>query len=179
MKIDIKSVNENIEPLQLFFSGIKSPNTRYQYTKQLRRVLFEFMEDILIEDSFEARANELVKKARENPIWIRNILIAIVSELKKRTELPREDPNFAKTTIFDSYIPPVKKLLDMNDIPVVWKKIYSLYPEMQGDENTRGYSREEIKNMLRVAGAQDSATILIASSSGIRVGAFDLHINFG
>ena len=173
MKIDIKTINENVEPIQLFYSGCKSPNTKSQYTKQLRRVLFEFMEDILNEEAFEARANELVHKANKDPKWIRNVLIAIVSELKKRTQLPREDSNFAKTTIFDSYIPPVKKLLDMNDIPVVWKKIYSLYPEMQSDEDTRGYSRDEIKKMLKVAGAQDSATILIASSSGIRMGAFD------
>ena len=106
---------------------------------------FEFMEEILTEEILDARAKEFVQKSADDPKWIRDVLISIVSELKKRAELPRDDPNFAKTTIFDSYIPPVKKLLDMNDIPVIWKKIYSLYHEMHGDEETQGYSKDETK----------------------------------
>ncbi|MCE9653403.1 MAG: integrase [Nitrosarchaeum sp.] len=175
MKINVESVSEASEPIQLFYSGCKSPATKDKYTQSLKRVIFEFMEDILTCDTFESRANEIVTRAREDPKWITSVLIAIVDALKKKTELPSNDPDFLKTSCFDNYIPPMKKLLDMNDVPVVWKKIYSMYPENHSDEETRGYSRAEIRQMLKIANAQDSASILIASSSGIRLGAFDFR----
>ena len=175
LKINVESVIEASEPIQLFYSGCKSPATKDKYTQSLKRVIFEFMEEILTGDTFESRANEIVTRAREDPKWITSVLIAIVDGLKKKTELPSDNPDFLKTSCFDNYIPPMKKLLDMNDVPVVWKKIYSMYPENHSDEETRGYGRGEIKKMLKSANAQDSASILIASSSGIRLGAFDFR----
>ena len=175
MKINVESVINASEPIQLFYSGCKSPATKAKYIQSLRRVLFEFMEDILESDTFESRANELVTRARDDPKWITSVLVAIVEGLKKKTDLPKDHPDFLKTTCFDNYIPPMKKLFDMNDIPIVWKRVYSIYPENHSDEDTRGYTREEIKKMLKIANAQDSASILIASSSGIRLGAFDFR----
>lgn len=175
MKINVESVINASEPIQLFYSGCKSPATKAKYIQSLKRVLFEFMEEILESDTFESRANELVTRARDDPKWIISILVAIVEGLKKKTELPKDNPDFLKTTCFDNYIPPMKKLFDMNDIPIVWKRIYSIYPENHSDEDTRGYTRDEIKKMLKIANAQDSASILIASSSGIRLGAFDFR----
>lgn len=52
MKIDINTVNEDVKPIELFYNGCKSPNTKSQYAKALRRVLFEFMEDVLTEETF-------------------------------------------------------------------------------------------------------------------------------
>lgn len=175
LKIKVESISEASEPIQLFYSGCKIPATKAKYIQSLRRVLFEFMEDILESDTFESRAKELVTRARDDPKWVTSVLVAIVEGLKKKTELPKDHPDFLKTTCFDNYIPPMKKLFDMNDIPIVWKRIYSIYPENHSDEDTRGYTREEIKTMLKVANAQDSASILIASSSGIRLGAFDFR----
>ena len=175
MKINVESVINASEPIQLFYSGCKSPATKTKYIQSLKRVLFEFMEDILESDTFESRANELVTRARDDPKWITSVLVAIVEGLKKKTDLPKDHPDFLKTTCFDNYIPPMKKLFDMNDIPIVWKRVYSIYPENHSDEDTRGYTRDEIKKMIKIANAQDSASILIASSSGIRLGAFDFR----
>ena len=46
-------------------------------------------------------------------------------------------------------------------------------PEDIQDNDSRGWVRAEIKKLLNHADSQDSCAILIASSSGIRLGAFD------
>ena len=46
-------------------------------------------------------------------------------------------------------------------------------PEDIQDNDSRGWVRAEIKKLLNHANAQDSCAIFIASSSGIRLGAFD------
>ena len=86
LKINVESVIEASEPIQLFYSGCKSPATKDKYTQSLKRVIFEFMEEILTGDTFESRANEIVTRAREDPKWITSVLIAIVDGLKKKTD---------------------------------------------------------------------------------------------
>ena len=173
MKIDISTIETATPPIELFYSGCKSEYTKIQYSNALRKTVFEYFEDILTEETFEGRIDELVSRAKKDPDWIMKVLIALVGTLKKRTELPPTHKDFAKTTLFDNYIPAIKKLFDMNEIPIIWKKLYSLYPEKQNDEDTRGYTRDEITQMLRISNATDSCIILIASSSGMRHGAFD------
>ena len=175
MKIDLSSLEKTSSPIELFYSGCKAEQTRKNYTSTLRKIVFEYFEDILTEEAFEDRINELIARAKKDPEWVMKVLIALVDAIKKRTELPSTDKNYAKTSIFDVYFPAIKKLLDMNEIPIVWKKLYSLYPEKQGDEDTRGYTRDEIIQMLQISNAMDSSIILIASSSGIRLGAFDFR----
>lgn len=69
----------------------------------------------------------------------------------------------------------MKKLFEMNNVPVVWKRVYSTFPELDNSEKGRAYTRQEIADMLKFGkGAIDRAIILIAASSGIRVGGFDL-----
>lgn len=175
MKIDIQSVEQGLSPIEYFYQGCKSEATKKHYSKTLKKVLFEFFEDVLQEKEFDSRANELIYRAKKEPDWIKNVIIAMVKELRTKTELDPINPEFLKTRSLDNYVCSLKKLLDMNDIPIVWKKIYSLYPERHGDEDTRGYTRTEIKNFLRNAKAIDKSIILIASSSGIRLGAFDFQ----
>jgi len=65
----------------------------------------------------------------------------------------------------------------MNEIALPWKSIDSRIPKDTNAENTRGWTRAEIKKMLSHADASDSCIILIASSSGIRLGGFDFTWN--
>jgi len=100
-------------------------------------------------------------------------MIATIQELRKRTELEINHPDFIKPRTIHNYRNAVKKLLDMNEIALVWKKIDSIIPQDLNPENSRGWTRKEIKKMLSHANAADSCVILIASSSGIRLGGFD------
>jgi len=64
----------------------------------------------------------------------------------------------------------------MNDIPLVWKRLYSMYPEHINTNvlKTRAYTIEEIRTMLEHCNnPMEKAIILVHVSSGIRPGAFD------
>jgi hypothetical protein len=68
------------EPIELFYSGIKSQVTKKKYTEILRRVLCDVLEDFL-EGNFEQRAKQLVLESKQNPDWATTILLAIAKKL--------------------------------------------------------------------------------------------------
>jgi integrase len=160
--------------LELFYQGIKSKATRDKYTRTLRRILIDVLENIL-QGTFEERASQLVNKTRTDPEWGISVMFALSKKLKERSTLPKDDPNYLNPATIPNYFKPIKKLFDMNNVPVVWQRITSTFPELDNNDKGRAYTREEIALMLKFAnGAIDRAIILIAASSGIRVGGFDL-----
>lgn len=171
-KDDLEKLEEN--PIELFYQGIKSPETKDKYTRTLRRILCDIFEDLL-HGSLEDRAAQLVHGAKKDPRWMMNLLLTLSRKLKERTELDKADPNYLNPESFDNFFKPLKKLLDMNDVPIVWKRIYATFPEKSNRSETRGYTRQEIQKMLNfVNGPIDKAIMLISASSGIRIGGFNL-----
>lgn len=76
----------------------------------------------------------------------------------------------------NGYFKPIKKLFDMNDVAMPWKRIYATFPEEYNVHDSRGWTRAEISRMLRFSsGTTDRALVLLAASSGIRSGGFDLN----
>ncbi len=117
----------------------------------------------------------MVLYSKDNPKWIQDLLLQLSGKLKKRTELPLENPNYLNPISVNNYFKPLRKLLDMNGIPVSWKRVYATFPELDNLSDSRGYTQSEIQKMSQHAnGAINRAIILIASSSRIRVGGFDL-----
>jgi len=174
VKITATSINEALQPIELFYSGLRTDQTRRIYEYNLKKIVNEFFEDILTSEGFENRVNELVNRAKNDQKWIMNLIITMVSELKKRLSLPNDDPNRIKNPkTIRGYTNPLKKLLLMNEIPLVWEKIYSMIPDDYCNSETRGYTRTEIKKMIHHSKIEDTCAILIASSSGIRLGSFD------
>lgn len=173
MKITIKDIQESSSPLQLFHAGCKSEETFKHYTTYLRKFVFEFLEEVLKSDGYEARVNELISKAKSEPGWIKQIMFATIQQLRKKTELDPANPEYIKPRTIYNTRNAIKKLFDMNEIALVWKKIDSMMPDAVRTEDSRGWMRAEIKKMLNHASSQDSCAIYIASSSGIRLGGFD------
>jgi hypothetical protein len=174
-KEDIQSISE--KPLSLFYQGIKSPTTKEKYTRTLKRILCDVLEDILA-GTFEERAAQFVNKARSDPSWATGILLSLSKKLRERTELQKTDKDYLSPNSFSRYFKPIKKLLDMNEVPIAWKRVYSTFPESNGTNTGRGYTREEIQKMLNFTnGAIEKSIILLASSSGIRLGGFNLTWN--
>jgi len=173
VKISIKDIQQSSSPLELFRLGCKSEATFELYTVYLKKFVNEFLEDVLKSDGFDAKINELVSRAKSEPVWIKQIMIATIQKLRKRTELDPKDPDYIRPRTIYNTRNAIKKLLDMNEIALFWKKIDSMIPDDLKDIDSRGWARQEIKKLLNHANAQDSCAILIASSSGIRLGAFD------
>ena len=176
MKVHVSDIN-NVEqnPLDLFYDGCRSPATKERYARYLRTVLCDIYETVL-DGTFEERANQFVRKAKSDPDWTINLLLALSKKLKERTALPKQDKNYLNPSSLGNYFKPLKKLLDMNGVPVVWKRVYATFPQQNNVSEGRGYEREEIAKLLEFAkGSMEKAIILIASSSGIREGGMSLR----
>ena len=157
-----------------FIMGIRSKDTKEKYVGTLRRILCEFLDDFFKGD-LEERCTQLVKHAKDDTEWTQDLLLQFSEKLKERTKLAPSDDDYFNPSSFSNYFKPIKKLFDMNNVAFSWKRIYSTFPEEDNISDTRGWTRQEIREMLKFAGgAMDRAIILIASSSGIRKGGFDL-----
>ena len=165
---DIQTLVEN--PIELFYQSLKSEATKDRYTRFLFSMLCHTLDGIL-EGTFEERAKQLVILARANPEWATNLMLAISKKLKERTTLNPSDKDYLNPNSVPNYFKPLRKLLDMNSVPLAWKRVFSTFPEENNNFGGRGYTRQEIQKMLSFTkGALDKAIILVAASSGIREG---------
>ena len=160
--------------MQLFLDGIRADHTKDYYTRRQRYLLCGVFEEIF-SGSFDERAQELVERTRKEPKFTVDLMLNFITLCKQRTILPKTHPDYLSPYSVPGYLKPVKKLLDMNDVAISWKRIYAAIPEFEGRESGRGYTREEIQMLLKsTANPTDHAIILIAASSGIRSGAFEI-----
>lgn len=165
---------EDDSPLELFKQGIKSKETADKYTQVLKQVTCKILEDVL-EGTFEERAQQMVDIGRDEPRWMRDLLLSLSRKLRERTELPTEHTNYLNPDSVGNYFKPIKKLLDMNDVTIPWKRIYATYPERDNMSESRGWTRDEISLMLKYArGPLDRALVLVLASSGMRAGGLTL-----
>ena len=165
---------EDDSPLELFSQGIKSKETLDKYTRMLRQVTCKVLEEVL-EGTFEERVQQMVNIGRKDPGWLRDLLLNLSKKLRERTKLPKDDPEYLNPDSVGNYFKPIKKLLDMNDVSIPWKRIYATYPERDNVSESRGWTREEISMMLKHAhGPLDRALVLVLASSGMRAGGLDL-----
>jgi len=187
------------DTLTLFRVGIKSEETRETYEKRLKEFLCGTLENYLegnkdlrekqrkkrlvegdkkkirsiLDADFSIRANELVKKAKENPDETMGMLLAYSTKLKERCEKPKEDPDYLNPSTFPNMFKPIKKLFKMNGVHFEWQRIDATYPEIQTNLDSRGYAREEISTILKFTNPLETAVTLIDSSSGMRRSGFD------
>ena len=160
-------------PLELFWQGIRAEATKRYYTLTLRLILCNVLEDVL-EGTFEQRVRQFVRLAADDPDRILGLLLHISRKLRERSELPHDHPDYMNPCSMQNYFKPIKKLLDMNDVAMKWKQVYTTLPEHDNVPESRGWERHEIGLMLRHAKNQRGrALILVAASSGIRLGAFE------
>lgn len=192
-------VKTSSDALTLFRAGIKSKETRETYEKRLKEVICGNLENYLqgdpdlvekqrlerlasgnkkkislvLDADFEIRANEFVKKAKENPEEVTGILILLSTKLKERSEKPKNDPDYLHPNTIPNIFKPIKKLFKMNSVHFEWQQIDSTFPEKINNTETRGYTRNEISEILNFTNPLETAVTYIASSSGIRRGGFD------
>lgn len=162
-------------PLELFYQGIRAEETKKSHERKLRNILCVVLEDVL-HGSLAERALQMVRMGSENPEGLTDLLLSLSSKLRKRTELPKNNPDYLNPASFRNYFDPVKKLMDMNNIQLPWRRIKATFPELDNISEGRGWEKSEIQKMLEFArGPTDKAIILIASSSGIRKGGFEFN----
>lgn len=166
--------SQDASPLHLFRQGIRAETTLRRYNRVLRLVLCDVLEDVFDGD-FEWRAAQFVQRGRDEPDWMLDLLLSLSSKLRERTKLPKNHDDYLNPTSVPLYFQPIKKLLDMNSVSVVWRRVYATFPEKDNILDVRGWSRDEIVAMLRyIRHPLDRALVLLLASSGMRIGGLDL-----
>ena len=168
---DIKTTDD--DALDLFYSGMKSQETRRTMGGNLQQFLVDVCQDIL-EGDINQRAEQFVNIARKDQQRAVQIILAYTKMLKSRTTLAKNDKDYLNPSSVPNKIKPIKKLLDMSGVGLGWKRIYCTYPEEDNTHKGRGYTRDEIKMLLEYAdGLATEFFILAACSGGMRVGAWE------
>ena len=171
---DILPISDE-DPLKLFHSSIKSPSTDIDYTRKLRLILCDVLEDVL-EGTFEQRARQFVEIGRNEPKKMMGTLLELSEAMTERTKKDKSDPDYMNPSSVPTYFTPVKKLLNSNDVTVNWSRVKQTYPELDNVDDSRGWTLEEIRRMLDHAkDPQNRAIILVLASSGMRVGGMRLR----
>lgn len=189
--------------LTLFRTGIPNNITRKKYEDKIKELVCSVLEDYLdgnielrenqrksrlddgnvkkisaiLDADFGIRVNEFVSKAKSDPNEIMNVLLTYAEKLKQRCDKPTSDPDHLKPQTLPNYFKPIKKLFKMNGVHFEWSRIDVTLPEPLTNHNSRGYTRDEIQKLIKFSNPMEQAVIYIASSSGIRRGAFDLMWN--
>jgi hypothetical protein len=189
-------------PLTRFYNTFQSEYTKQDYDRKLKKVMCEFLANILVGDpnlvnneinsptksvkitsfkfptaDYHIRVNQFVKRAKNDHDWAENLIITIIQKLKDRTKLDQTNPNYIQPDSVKNYYYPIQKLLEMNKVNLAFKLIRKSLPQQENLDDSRGWSKPEIKKMLQHADATGRVLILLAASSGIRAGSFDFRWN--
>ena len=168
-KDSIRPISEQ-DSLTLFHATIKSPKTKKEYTNTLRWFLCDVMEKVL-HGTFEERVKEFVEIGKNNPDKMMDILVGFSAIMRERTNKDRNDADYLNPSTIPNYFSPIKKLLNVNDVLVNWKRVTNTFPELDNVNETQGWTREDIRLMLDHAkNARNRALILTLASSGVRHG---------
>ena len=158
------------DPLELFHSVNKSPFTDQGYTSKLRFILCNVMEDIL-HGTFEERVKEFVEIGKKNEDEMLGILLGLSELMRERTEKDKKDKEYMNPSSVPTYFTPIRKLFKVNAVKIEWDRVTQTFPELDNVDDSRDWTREEIRLMLdNVKNARDRALILMLASSGVRRG---------
>ncbi|MDH3502519.1 MAG: site-specific integrase [Nitrosopumilus sp.] len=153
-----KEIQDNInsKSVKNFLKGFHSESTKESYCKKLVQFL-EFHNNIT--------ADKLLLQAKKNPKTIQHMIIDYIEERKSKVSGSTLQQTRAA----------LKHFFEMNDIEegINWSKISKIIPHAKKTGSDRAPTIEEIRLMLELADTRTKCVILMCSSSGIRVGAFD------
>lgn len=170
---DTETLND---PLELFYNGIKSQETKIAYKKTLREFL-DLIEDF--EGTFEEKAKQFASFARKEPKKFKQLLKKYAINLKQRSEKPVDSSNYLSPSTIPNKFKGIEKFLKMNEIAIEWTNIDTIFPEITNLHLTRGYTTDEIRHILDYStDVTGDFLILAESSSGMRI-RWDGRIKFG
>ena len=83
--------------MELSGQGMRVEATRSWYTRKLRGVMCDILEEIL-EGDFEQRVEQFVQRSRDEPNWALDIMLTLAWKLRERTELPKDHAEYLNPT---------------------------------------------------------------------------------
>jgi len=129
-------------------------------------MFFDFIE--VTGADMEERSKIFVNKAKINQKWAFTCIIRYLQFLRERFE----KKEITAGTIKNRY-QAIKLLCDMSDVPIPWKKITRGLPRVRKYADDRSPTLEEIRKLIEYPDRRIKAIVLVMSSSGIRLGAWE------
>ena len=153
----MKNIPANLQgdSIKHFLKGFHSDATKESYCKKLSHFL-EFC---------DVTPDEFLQKASKNPRTAQHMIIDYIEARKSKVS----------GSVIQQSKSALKHFFEMNDIDegINWSKISKMIPRAKKTGSDRAPTIEEVRSMLEVADIRTKCIILICTSSGIRVGAFD------
>jgi hypothetical protein len=138
--------------------------TRQQYIIRLKM----FFDSLGLKGELDKQSREFLTRVRKDKEWAQNGLKYFIRDKKKRAE----NGELSNSTIRNFY-KPVKLFCRVHDIALSWDKIIMTLPETRGFANDRAPTHEEIGKIIKYPDRRIKPLVLVTSSSGIRIGAWE------
>ncbi len=167
---------ENIknDPYQNLVDYLCNDQTRVQYLRLLKKFLNVVPKEVFEKnlqksgDTIPELASLFVELAQKDIELVKQIIHAYLRELK----IQQKDRNL-KNSFVKNQLKPLVSLFDANEIDFSWKVINKGIPKSELTKD-RAYTREELQTlMLASCDIVDKIIIMLFSSAGFRLGAWD------
>ena len=158
-------VSADSNPLALFMYRLKAPATRRQYPTRLR-LFFEFIQ--IDGSDLGQQCENFVNRAVQNPRYAFESLVKFLEFLNGKAR--------KKEIVFGTvanYYKAIKLLCEMNSINLNWKLISGGLMPSRKSANDRAPTIEEIRRLLEYPDPRIKPIVLMMSSGGFRVAAWD------
>jgi hypothetical protein len=127
-----------------------------------------FFDSLGLKGELDKQSREFLTRVRKDKEWAQNGLKYFIRDKKKRAE----NGELSNSTIRNFY-KPVKLFCRVHDIALSWDKIIMTLPETRGFANDRAPTHEEIGKIIKYPDRRIKPLVLVTSSSGIRIGAWE------
>jgi len=172
MALKLEDISEN--PYQNFITYLNNDQTRAMYLSILEKFLKVIPKEIFVKNlgksgnTVPELATLFVELAQKDIGLVRQIIHAYVRELKDKQIVEK-----TKDATLKNQLKPIVALFDANEIGFSWKVINKGIPKA-GLSKDRAYTREELQTlMLCACDILDKLIIVLFSSAGFRLGAWD------
>lgn len=160
---------DNDTPMHFLRSSLKTKGTRRQYAKILER----FFGFINLKGTLDDQTQEFITQAKKNPEWARQGIIKFLILQNDRVERGEISPSTVQ-----NYYKPIKALCALYDIPLSSKIISRFIPDGPNVADDRAPQLDEIQRLLKDSDPRIKPMVLVMTSSGISVEAWE-YLKFG